>query len=82
MKRAVFSYVGDVTAICPDLHDLAASKCAAGRAKDADYVRILLKHRLVRLDVLLERIGWLDAAQHDLAHIMQWTQRRAQEATR
>lgn len=81
MTRAVLSYVGDVTAICPDLHDLAASKCAAGRPKDADYVRILLKHQLVRLDLLLERVGWLDATQHDLAHITQWTQRRALEAT-
>lgn len=81
MKRAVLSYVGEVTAICPDLHDLAASKCAAGRPKDAEYVRILLKHQLVRLDLLIERINWLDAARHDLAHITQWTQRRALEAT-
>ncbi|MEO7888310.1 DUF6036 family nucleotidyltransferase [Polaromonas sp.] len=80
MDRAVLSYVSDVTAICPDLHDLAASKCAAGRPKDADYVRILLQHQLVTLDILLERIGLLDASKHDLAHILQWTQRRAQEA--
>lgn len=80
MDRAVLSYVGDVTAICPDLHDLAVSKCAAGRPKDADYVRILLQHQLVKLDTLIERIGLLDAATHDLAHIIQWTRRRAQES--
>ena len=80
MKRAVLTYVGDVTAICPDLHDLAVSKCAAGREKDADYVRVLLQHKLVELDTLLERIGLLDAAKNNLAHITQWTQRRALEA--
>lgn len=32
------------------------------------------------LNTLIERIGLLDAAKHDLAHIIQWTQRRAQEA--
>jgi hypothetical protein len=80
MDRAVLTYVGDITAICPDLHDLAVSKCAAGRPKVADYVRVLLKHQLVKLQTLVERIAWLDAARHDLAYITQWTQRRAQEA--
>ncbi len=80
MDRAVFTYLGEVTAICPDLYDLAASKCAAGRPKDADYVRVLLQHQLVTLDILIERIGLLDAVKHDLAYISQWTQRRAQEA--
>jgi hypothetical protein len=81
MKRAVLRYVGDVTAICPDLHDLTVSKCAAGRPKDADFVRILLTHQLVTLETLLERIGLLDASRHDLAHIVHWTERRAQEAS-
>lgn len=81
MSRAVFTYVGDVTAICPDLHDLTVSKCAAAREKDADYIRVLLQHQLVKLDVLLERIALLDPSKHDLANISQWTQRRAKEAT-
>ena len=34
MSRAVLTYFGDITAICPDLHDLAASKCAAGRRSE------------------------------------------------
>lgn len=80
MDRAVLSYIGDITAICPDLHDLAASKCAAGRPKDADYVRVLFRHQLVKLDTLIERIAMLDAARHDLPTVTQWTQRRAQEA--
>ena len=80
MTRAVFSYVGDITAICPDLHDLAASKCAAGREKDADYIRVLLRHKLVKLDTLIERIGLLDVAGNNVQLITQWTQRRAKEA--
>ena len=80
MSRSVLTYFGDVTAICPDLHDLAASKCAAGRDKDADFVRVLLAQKLVLAHTLFERISMLDPARHDLAHITEWTQRRAQEA--
>jgi hypothetical protein len=80
MSRAVLTYFGDVTAICPDLHDLAVSKCAAGRDKDADFVRILLVNGLVALPVLLERIAMLDSTKHSLQHIAQWAQLRAQEA--
>jgi hypothetical protein len=81
MNRAVLTYFGDVTAICPDLHDLVVSKCAAGRDKDADFVRILLANGSVVVKTLLERIAMLDPAKHNLQHITQWTQRRALEAT-
>ena len=80
MSRAVLTYFGDITAICPDLHDLAASKCAAGRPQDADFVRVLLARSLVEQHTLLERIAMLDPAKHNLPYITQWTQRRAQEA--
>jgi hypothetical protein len=39
--------------------DLAASKLAAGREKDTDFVRGLLRHGLVRAGPLLERIEGL-----------------------
>lgn len=81
MSRAVRTYFGDVTAICPDLHDLVVSKCAAGRDKDADFVRILLANGSVAVTTLLERIAMLDPAKHNVQHITQWTQRRALEAT-
>lgn len=81
MSRAVLTYFGDITAICPDLHDLVTSKCAAGRDKDSDFVRILLARKLVLTSTLMERISMLDPLKHDLAHITQWTQRRVQEAT-
>lgn len=81
MSRAVLTYFGDVTAICPDLHDLVVSKCAAGRDKDANFVRILLANGSVAVTTLLERIAMLDPAKHNVQHITQWTQRRALEAT-
>lgn len=79
-SRMQLYYVGDVTAICPELHDLAVSKCVAGREKDADFVRVLLRHRMIDLSVLLERIAKLDAAQRPVAAISDWARRRAQEA--
>ena len=66
MTRAVLTYFDDVTAICPDLHDLVVSKCAAGRDKDADFVRILLAIGSVALATLLERIAMLDPVKHNL----------------
>jgi hypothetical protein len=51
-------YVG----YCLEPHDLAASKLAAGRAKDLDFVRALLRHRLVTLDVLRQRLAALPVA--------------------
>lgn len=80
MDRASLHYVGDITAICPDLHDLAVSKCVAGRQKDADFVRELLRCKLVQLDTLRQRVGMLDSARHPPAHILGWVERRHLEA--
>jgi hypothetical protein len=77
--RSVLVYVGDVTAICPEVHDLAVSKCVAAREKDADYVRALFKHRMIELDTLLARISALDPGR-PVAAIEAWARRRAKEA--
>jgi hypothetical protein len=81
MSRAVITYIDDLTAICPDLHDLAVSKCAAGRDKDAAFVQVLLRHGCIDIKILLQRIAKLDPAKHPVPHITQWAQRRAQEAS-
>lgn len=73
-------YVGDLTVICPEIHDLVVSKCVAGRDKDADFVCALFKHAMIELPILLERIAQLNAQKYPVQHIMHWTQRRAQEA--
>ena len=70
-----------MTVICPEIHDLAVSKCVAGRDKDADFIRALFRHAMIELPVMLGRIAQLDPAKNNLQHITQWTQRRAQEAT-
>jgi hypothetical protein len=44
---------------CLDPCDLAASKLAAGREKDAAFVEGLLRHRIVTVEQLLERIQLL-----------------------
>ncbi len=80
MQRATLHYVGDITVVCPDLHDLAVSKCAAGRDKDADYVRTLLRHRMIDTDQLVHRLSLLDPDRHPVHHLIAWAQRRAVEA--
>ena len=47
---------GGVTAWCVEIHDVAVSKLVAGRPKDLDYIRALLKHKIARLKTLQERI--------------------------
>jgi hypothetical protein len=79
--REQLHYVGDVTVICPEVHDLAVSKCVAGRDKDADFIRALFKHKMIELPIILERIAKLDPAKYPVPHITQWTQRRAHEAS-
>ena len=79
--REKLYYLGDLTVLCPEVHDLAVSKCVAGRAKDADFIRALFRHGMIELSVMTERIAQLDAAKHPIQHITQWTHRRAQEAT-
>ncbi|MBI4658357.1 MAG: hypothetical protein HY735_05855 [Verrucomicrobia bacterium] len=50
---------GGVTGWCLELHDLAASKLAAGRKKDLAYVRALLRSRLIKAIVLENRLKTL-----------------------
>jgi hypothetical protein len=78
--RSRLYYVGDVTAICPEVHDLAVSKCVALREKDADFVRALLRHGMIEADILVQRIGLLDAQAHPVQVIVDWARRRAKEA--
>lgn len=40
--REKLYHLGEVTVICPEVLDLAVSKCVADRDKDADFVRALV----------------------------------------
>jgi hypothetical protein len=81
MSRASFHYIGEVTAICPDIHDLAVSKVVAARDKDADFVRILLKEKMIDIETLQDRIRCVDPARASIASALAWAQRRAIEAS-
>lgn len=80
MQRVSLHYIGDVTAICPEIHDLAVSKAVAARGKDADFVRVLLKERMIDIEILRDRIRCLDPTRYPVANVIAWAQRRAQEA--
>jgi hypothetical protein len=46
-----------ITGWCVEVHDLAISKLAAGREKDLDYVRTLIRHKLVAPAILENRLN-------------------------
>lgn len=48
---------GGGTGLCLEIHDLAVSKLVAGREKDLDFLGGLLRHRLVQVPTLRERLA-------------------------
>ena len=80
MQRAQLTYLGEVTAICPEIHDLAVSKCVAGRDKDADFVRVLIQAGLLDFNTLKERIRMLDGKSCSVQQTLAWAERRRHEA--
>jgi hypothetical protein len=79
MDRASLHYLGDTTVVCPDMHDLAVSKCVAQRAKDARFVIVMLQEGMISPDTLEQRIRQLEPTQ-PVDVIVAWARRRAQEA--
>lgn len=61
---------GGVTAWCVEIHDVAVSKLVAGRPKDLDYIRALLKHKIARLKTLQKRIADTNIREHDRADLL------------
>ena len=58
------------TGECPEAHDLAVSKLAAGREKDMDFVRVLLANHLVSVDTINERIGQVERGGEQTRELM------------
>ena len=56
-KRLKPFRVGRITAFCLEVHDLLASKLAAGRLKDLELAGALLKLRLAKTPVLRRRLA-------------------------
>lgn len=57
---------------CIDPHDLAASKLAAGRDEDLEFVRAMLRHRIVDGHVLQERITALPSTAGEKDRLRSW----------
>jgi hypothetical protein len=59
---------------CLEAHDLSASKLAAFREKDRDFVRTLLVERLVDAPLLVDRISALPIDEEQLARLSRWVE--------
>lgn len=79
MDRASLHYLGDTTVVCPDMHDLAVSKCVAQRAKDARFIVVMLKEGMISPATLEQRIRQLEP-KRPINAIVAWAQRRVEEA--
>lgn len=53
---------------------------ALHREKDADFVRGLLRHRMIAPETLQQRLSLLDAARYPVQQLIEWARRRAAEA--
>jgi hypothetical protein len=60
---------------CLEPHDLAASKLAAGRDKDWQFVEVMLRHRIVDPQVLKTRISALPWPEARVASLLAWVDR-------
>jgi hypothetical protein len=58
--------------LCLEAHDLAASKLAAFRQKDRDFVRTLLTSGLVKAETLLQRVGTLPLSAEERERRVRW----------
>jgi hypothetical protein len=62
----------ETTGLCVEAHDLAASKLAAFREKDKDFVRVLLREKLVTPRVLQQRMQRLPVPPDHRERIAKW----------
>jgi hypothetical protein len=64
---------------CVEVHDLAASKLAAYREKDRDFVRTLLIEGMIVAKILIERISLLKIDEELRERLLQWIQNTIEE---
>jgi hypothetical protein len=43
--------------LCLEVHDLAISKFVAGRSKDLEFIQELIRHAMVRKEIMLTRLA-------------------------
>ncbi len=64
---------------CLEAHDLAASKLAAYREKDRDFVRVLLTEGMIHAKTLIERIQLLRIDEQMRERLLKWVQNTSEE---
>ena len=69
---------GGATAVCPELHDLAAAKMIAGREKDLRWVEAARDAGLLSLTLLADRLGQVPVTEPERAVAL----RRARDLSR
>ncbi len=67
------------TGWCIEAHDLAASKLAAYRERDRDFVRILLTKAMIDPQTLVDRIQLLKIGKELRERLLQWIQKTSEE---
>jgi hypothetical protein len=68
------SELGRETGYCLQGYDLAASKLAAFRDKDREFVRALLTERVLDGDEIIARLRMLSLADDEIARRVQWVE--------
>jgi len=69
------------TGFCIEAHDLAASKLAAYREKDKEFVRLLLIEKMINANILGERINKIDVKEQLRERLLYWLRITAEELT-
>ena len=65
--------------LCLEPHDLAASKLAAGREKDWQFVAEMLASKIIAPSVLLQRIGDLPLSESQRNRLFAWVETRSSD---
>ena len=70
---------GNATGYCLEAHDLAASKLAAFRERDREFVRLMFKERLIDPNRVVRLINLLPLPEERRAALRQWIDGTARE---
>ena len=78
-KKIRTASTGKATGYCLEAHDLAASKLAAFRERDREFVRLLIRERLVDPNRVVRLINLLALPEERSATLRQWIDGTARE---
>lgn len=67
------------TGLCIETHDLAASKLAAYREKDKEFVRSLLIEKMIDVKILTERVSTLNVKDQLRKRLLNWVKITGEE---